>query len=364
MSTEAHQGFEATLTRGYLEGRVSESDPELLREFVAILTKGKKDNTYKFALARFLLDYSRRQHQNTVREAVRSNGGVEISYNEISHEFLRYYWHQECMYKIRQNSHLNKPPAIISVIRDQVGNNYIPSRFNDIDKRDLGEMVQQIRKRVFNKEKNKTSIVIPRFQNIAHGNTVRRTRSFYDYDDDRGVLTLRPEALLMLRQNYNVLIKSVFLEWAKYLEKINTMPMLIAKVNSVRPERRSLKFALKVLQKDFTQCFYCNTNLDHTETNVDHFIPRSYIFDDELWNLVLACEKCNSKKSDLLAGEEYLNDLLRRNEQWKTKIRLLEKSIKSIDTHRGWKKEIELHYTNCFEYGFGVQEGLFFDNPQ
>jgi len=355
------RGFEATLTRGYLEGRGGGSDPELLREFVAILTKGKKDNTYKFALARFLLDYSRRQHQSVVGKAVRSNRGVEIAYDEISREFLRYYWHQECMYKIRQNSHLNKPPAIISVIRDQVGSNYIPSKFSDIDKRDMNEMIQQIRKRVFNKEKTKTSIVIPRFQNIAHGNTVKRTRSFYDYDDDRGVLTLRPEALLMLRQNYNVLIKSVFLEWAKYLEKINTMPMLIAKVNSVRPERRSLKFALKALQKDFTQCFYCNTSLDRTETDVDHFIPWSYMFDDELWNLVLACGKCNGKKSDLLAGEKYLKDLLNRNDHWSHRIRQLERSIKKIDTRRGWKKEIEMHYTNCFEYGFGVQEGLFFD---
>jgi len=331
---------------------------ELQREFVAILTKGKKDNTYKFALARFLLDYSRRQHQGMVGKALRTNSGVEISYDEISSEFLRYYWHQECMYKIRQNAHLNKPPAIISVIRDQVGDSYIPSRFSDIDRRDKAEMVRQIRKRVFNKEKNKTSIVIPRFQNISHGSTVRKTRSFYDYDDDRGVLTLRPEALLMFRQNYNVLIKSVFLEWAKYLEKINTMPMLIAKVNSVRPERRSLKFALKVLQKDFTQCFYCNTTLDRTETDVDHFIPWSYMFDDELWNLVLACAKCNRKKSDLLAGEGYLGELLSRNGSYGPRIRLLERSLKKITTPRGWRLEIENHYANCRDYGFSVQESL------
>ena len=135
--------------------------------------------------------------------------------------------------------------------------------------------------------------------------------------------------------------------------------MLIAKVNSIRPERKSLKFALKVLQKDSKQCFYCHTSLDRTETDVDHFSPWSYMFDDELWNLVLACEKCNHKKSDLLAGKKYLNDLLYRNESTMQKIRQLERSIKRIDTRRGWKKEIEVHYTNCFEYGFSVQEGLF-----
>lgn len=333
---------------------------ELRREFMTILTKGRKDNTYKFALARFLLDYSHRQHQSTVEEAIRTNRGMEISYDEISSEFLRYYWHQECMYKIRQNYHINKPPAIISIIRDQVGDNYIPSRFSDINKRDRDEMVRQIRNRVFNKEKTKTSIVIPRFQNIPHKNA-GKARPFYDYDDERGVLTLRPEALLMLRQNYNVLMESVFLEWAKYLEKINTMPMLIAKVNSIRPEHGSLKLALKVLQKDFRECFYCNTVLDRSEAGVDHFIPRSYMFDDEMWNLVIACGECKRKKGDLLAGNGCLNELLMRNDSWGSKIRQLERSIKRIDTRRGWKREIEAHYTNCFEYGYGVQDGLFCD---
>jgi len=331
---------------------------ELQRKFTTILTKGIKDNTYKFALARFLLDYSRRQPQSTVKKAVRSNRGVEISYDEISSEFLRYYWHQECMYKIRQNYHINKPPAIISIIRDQVGDNYIPSRFSDIDRRDRDEMVKQIRNRMFNKEKNKTSIVIPRFQNIPHRSS-RKERPFYDYDDGRGILTLKPEALLMLRQNYSVLIDSVFLEWAKYLEKINTMPMLIAEVSSIRPEHGSLKFALKVLQKDFRQCFYCNTSLDRLETGVDHFIPRSYMFDDEMWNLVIACDECKRRKGDLLAGRGCLNELLVRNDRWAPKIRQLERSIMRIDTHRGWKREIEAHYANCFEYGYNVQDRLF-----
>ena len=333
---------------------------DLQREFISIITRGKKDNTYKFALARFLLDYSRRQHVSVVTEAMQKGRGVNIPYDEIAKEFLRYYWHQECMYKIRQNYHERKPPAIISVIRDQIGGNYIPSKFSDIDRQDLAEMIHQTRKRVFNKEKTKTSIVIPRFQNVSFGTGVKRTRSFYDYDDDAGTLTLRPEALMLFRKNYNVLIKSVFLEWAKYLERINTMPMLIAKV-SMKPERRSLKFALKVLEKDFRQCFYCNTSLDEIETNVDHFIPWSYVFDDELWNLVLACGKCNSRKSDLLAGEDCLNDLIGRNERWGSAIRPLERSLKKIDTGRGWQKEIELHYENCVDYGFSVRNNLFAD---
>jgi hypothetical protein len=33
-------------------------EQQMRHVFVSILTKGKKNNTYKFALARYLLDYS------------------------------------------------------------------------------------------------------------------------------------------------------------------------------------------------------------------------------------------------------------------------------------------------------------------
>ena len=47
---------------------------------------------------------------------------------------------------------------------------------------------------------------------------------------------------------------------------------------------------------------------------VDHFIPWSFIKDDNLWNFVLACPTCNSRKSDKLANVEYLDILVKRNE--------------------------------------------------
>lgn len=334
---------------------------ELQRMFMTVLTKrGRKDSTYKFALARFLLDYSHGQNQADVNEAVQANIGIDIPYDKIAHEFLRYYWHQECMYKIQQNRHPEKPPAVVSVIREQVGDGYIPARFDNIDERDKDDMVRKIRMKVFNREENKTSIVIPTFQNFMEGNTAVRKQVFYDYDDDHSILTLKPEALLMFRKNYDALIKSVFLEWAKYIENINMMPRLIEKMGAGSPDYKSSRLALKVLQKDFSQCFYCDSKLGHTEIGVDHFIPQTYIFDDELWNLVLACKECSHKKGNLLADVGYLGDLLKRNERWGPKIRLLEDSIKRIDGGRGWRNVIEMHYTNCVECGYGVQKKLFF----
>lgn len=60
--------------------------------FIHIISKGKKDNTYKFALAKFLLDYSLK---------LQDIEDTKIYYDEISEAFLKYYWFQECKYKIK-----------------------------------------------------------------------------------------------------------------------------------------------------------------------------------------------------------------------------------------------------------------------
>jgi len=46
---------------------------------------------------------------------------------------------------------------------------------------------------------------------------------------------------------------------------------------------------------------------------VDHFVPRAFIKDDKMWNLVLACPTCNLQKNDKLASVIYLDKLLKRN---------------------------------------------------
>lgn len=335
---------------------------DLQRMFVTILKRGVKDNTYKFALARFMLDYVHNLNEDDVNLHIRNATSVEISYDDIANAFLRYYWDQECMYKINQNSPNKRRPKIITIIRKEIGENYIPTKFKDVNKKDKLVMLNSVRKNLFGSEMSKTSIVIPRFQNIP-GTRPRKTRLFYSYDDSVRKLYLKPDALRLFHQNYVILRDSVLLEWAKYLERFNTMPKLNSKVDS-RPKRGSLKHKLRILEKDFDQCFYCERNLNQKNTSVDHFIPWSYILDDELWNLVLACGRCNSRKRDRLAGKACLDELLIRNKEYKEEIPQLGRSLEKIDTRWGWKKEIERHYSSCKNCGFGVQRRAFVCRPR
>lgn len=61
-------------------------------------------------------------------------------------------------------------------------------------------------------------------------------------------------------------------------------------------------------------CFYCGEEMASDEIHVDHVIPRQLINHDDVWNLVLAHEFCNTQKSDLLPSIYYIEQLIYRND--------------------------------------------------
>ena len=183
-------------------------------------------------------------------------------------------------------------------------------------------------------------------------------RSFYDYDDDAQTVTLRPEAFEFFKNNYLLLSKAVLVEWTKFLEPINkNLPMLTTKIEGLGEEQRRrqpLAEYRRLLSPCDDHCFYCRARLEPGSVQVDHLIPWSYIFDDSVWNLVLACQSCNCKKSNSLPQEEFRDALVTRNAVHRDGIPRLGRSLDMLDRGRGWEAEIISHYETCGEYGFGL----------
>lgn len=48
---------------------------------------------------------------------------------------------------------------------------------------------------------------------------------------------------------------------------------------------------------------------------MDHFIPWSFVKDDKIWNFVLACPTCNTKKNNKIPAKDYLIILENRNKK-------------------------------------------------
>ena len=302
--------------------------------FIEIVAKGAKSNTYKFALAKFLLDYSRSKKIIT---------DYQISYREIATKFLEYYWFQECKYKFKQDFNKDKMPVVIRLIQKYCGTEYIPETYEKYfkDRKDIQEkLISEIEMQCFRD-------VIPRFQPsgedpfYTHFHQVSASgRKFAPPGSDKRYITLKYKALSFFKEEYEVLSKVLILEWAKFLEKTNFTPRLISKIELMKdPKRNSLNKYKKVLLEMESQCFYCGTSLENKQIHIDHFIPWSYIYEDEIWNLVQSCSSCNLVKSDSLAPEQCIQKIITRN----TDHRLLK-----------WNRDIKEYYESCYKAGFKI----------
>jgi 5-methylcytosine-specific restriction endonuclease McrA len=317
--------------------------------FNAILTKGKKDNTYKFALARSLIDYCYKKDISDLKKKVVKNESELIEFQTLSKDFLKYYWHQILKYKIKQNFNSEKPPLVVNIIKNIFEKNYNPKdTFRDVEMHQKDSIIlaeNKIAKVCFRE-------VIPKFHNIPNGND--KSNEIF-YEQRKNSISVKPQAMLFFRENYVLLYKTVILEWSKFLEKINRgLPMLISKIETDEIRRSSPEIPYKILRKHFNTCFYCKNSLSTERKNVhvDHFIPWSYVFENEIWNLVLACEGCNNDKRDSLYPIERI---IERNTIHLREIEGMSKSLAKLDPQMDWQREIRRQYQNCVEQGFRMR---------
>lgn len=62
-------------------------------------------------------------------------------------------------------------------------------------------------------------------------------------------------------------------------------------------------------------CFYTGQRIDDENLSIDHVIPWSYLFSDDLWNLVYVDRSVNSLKSNHIPDETTIGRLEKRNVQ-------------------------------------------------
>ena len=338
----------------WLRGRYTDADRTDL--FMRILEGGARDTTYKFALARALLELS----SEWVKEGHR--GPRTVEYDELARRFLRYYWHQECVFHIRQHHHKEKEAAVIRAIRDNPGGDAAAARgdFDALDGDYKQGAVRDIRRDVFGRAKSKKSNVVPKFQKVKIGGCAQLIPAFYTFDDEKGTLTVGAAACRFLAANYSVLLDAVTLRWARYLEGANGgLPGLIAKIEAARarpPSRNStfIRSAADAVYRKDKRCFYCSCRLRRKDVEMDHVIPWSFLFDDHLWNLVPACGGCNGRKGRSLPDRRTYALLERRNVSKAGSIDRLAESLEELGRGGDWRREMRARYDTCRRHGFPV----------
>ena len=158
--------------------------------------------------------------------------------------------------------------------------------------------------------------------------------SWRTINENGGVITLYPGVAAGLARLSGLLKPTLELLWVQDVVKLNAG--LVEQGQDVAGhlfgrERISLQpVRLALLDSFGARCFYCTAPL-RSSSPVDHVLPWSRVGIDGLANLVAACERCNSDKSNALPAVATLARVQGRD-------RVL---LDDIGSHVGWPVQYE-----------------------
>lgn len=261
-------------------------------DVAALLRHASMSASYKPALLKALVRLCRRYD------------ALEIPLDTIGDEFARMYWNQTIIYHLRQASALTKEAEVIKTIR-AAANVHRARYYSDMPERGRSEI-----------RRNMARILSINVLEAFHASRPPAMPRLYEWSKGQPFIRLSEPSRAFLKDQGAALEVLANYYWADFLESRNRLaPRVIQKVERDGPPRASLVPYLRLLTaEDEASCFYCGVAFhDAASFAVDHVIPRSFLMEDPLWDMVLACRACNSSKSDWLPEKSFIERLALRN---------------------------------------------------
>lgn len=263
----------------------------------------KKRNTYKFGLIKSILD--------NLFNGKQTDRGTFYTYEEIFSRFAENYWNLVTKYGLRQMRPDGKSTfsKVEVILKNVVAARPVSAmlEFQSLDDMVRADVIKLVTKEC------KRYVVGALYEDFDG--------LIYEFELSGNGLTLSPVfSEFMLKYKYEI-EKLNYYAWAKFLEQENmnndeALVRVLDKLELSTPRRADLSIYRELLYKEFEQstCFYCGRKLRKT-MQVDHFIPWDYVKDDKIWNFVLSCPECNSKKNNRLPRRDYIIQIVVRNKK-------------------------------------------------
>lgn len=286
------------LKEGIYESRPL-SDDEMWSAFARLFSsKTAHASSYKFGFLKAILDNLYNVNENLV-----------LDFDQLFSTFTEIYWNLVLKHHILQNNpgNANKHTSLESALLET------KERFLIADDVPFESITVEMKKFVCHKVKMgcKNNVVGALYGDL--------NGLFYSFSKKGEWIQINPLMYQFVCKHKVAIEKLNYYEWARYLEKVNNqnaVDHLLSKIDeSTLHTRNSLMYYRDVLFKEFeSNCFYCGKSVTYGAVDVDHFIPWSFIKDDQLWNFVLSCPTCNNRKRDKLADMIYLDRIVSRND--------------------------------------------------
>lgn len=282
-------------------------------KWLHIIRKCSFDNTYKAAWAKAITEIAVEYEYESEQDEV-----IEISLTTIAHKVIRYYWEQTLFFDLKQSGNPIKLPLIVSIVKELIASyqartdSFKPIKWFKANVENL--FLHEYDKAIKDIVKALKADVSYRFLRIEG----KEIDGVYEYQQKADSLYITVDNLKQLKDYSLIVFDAINYKWVQMLENFNHSPRISKKVKIIDEEnvrRKPLsKFApyLKYENPEYI-CFLCGCVIVDGTPAIDHVIPWSYLYSDDLWNLVYAHQSCNSSKSNIIPSEDTIKRLEDRN---------------------------------------------------
>ena len=267
-------------------------------DFLRVIRNCNVDNTYKMAWAKALVEISCDEEKNE-----------RIELKDIAKKIFKYYWNQTIYFDLIQGSNISKPPEYITEVKKQIQKYYLknktkqPKHFERIDSElelDINNLVRILKQDVS-----------WRFLNLKN-----ETVSLYQYQKGNDFLILPNQNVI--EEYSDIIFESINFRWTQILENFNSSPRIAKKIRvldlqEIKRNNLSKYRPFLNISNPSHKCFICGKEIEGETPSIDHVIPWSYLFSDDIWNLVYTHQTCNSQKSNIIPTENDVEKLEERN---------------------------------------------------
>jgi 5-methylcytosine-specific restriction endonuclease McrA len=289
---------------------------QYIRDLTYVISNGDMANTYKMAWARSI-----------VESCVLDEAHSKLSFDKLALKIFGYYWNQTIYFDLEQCPNTRKRPVIHQIVKEQI---------------DRYRSERGPRPRFFSKIEDRIEVPV-RDISVALAKDVcwrfpkvgGEIFELYDLDkENRTVQIYQPD---LIREYADVLLELINYRWTQKLEDFNNSPKISQKVRGTGKE----KIPRKALNKfrpylDYENpdhlCFITGEKILDEGLSIDHVIPWSYIYSDDLWNLVYVEKSRNSSKSNRVPDEASISKLETRNRALQQLLRTQGKNDKHSDS--------------------------------
>lgn len=275
-------------------------EEKYLIRFNRFFNREKLSSTYKPVFLKSFIAVSEYDEDNCVKLPGQSwitkkDEKVKIDLNFIALNYIKQYWEYFFKFKLRQ-SHTPRDANINNILSMYGGEPKTPSLETLSTDR-----FKNLRKEVINKS-IKQEVLIHLDPN---GELYQRNRGEDSIIIDSSLINFFRKYKWILVSALNFII-------TRYLEKINFVPRIAEKVSGNIPRSYLNENEKKILLDIHEVCFYCNKPYNGAYA-MDHVIPFNYLYQTEIFNIVPACNLCNSSKNDRLPIQDIFDKVKIRN---------------------------------------------------